>query len=84
MFSWELSRHVVGAVMQLKTIKVRLEKLAKEREQLLEYQRLDKKRKAIEFCILDHARVKIVKELKEVCPCNLHGTVLLHSVVTYC
>lgn len=58
-------------VLQLKTIKERLEKLAKEREQLLEYQMLDKKRKAIEFCILDHDRVKIVKELNEVCPRHL-------------
>lgn len=53
-------------VLQLNTIKERLEKLAQEREQLLEYQRLDKKRKAIEFCILDHDRVKVVKELNEV------------------
>jgi chromosome segregation ATPase len=57
----------VGSMMQLKTIKDRLEKLSEEREQLMEYQRLDKKRKAIEFCILDHDRVKIVKELNGVC-----------------
>lgn len=60
-----------SAHVQLRTIKERLEKLAKEREQLLEYQRLDKKRKAIEFCILDHDRVKIVKELNEVWPAQL-------------
>lgn len=52
--------------MQLKTIKARLQKLAKEREQLLQYQRLDKKRKAIEYCILDHDRLKILQELKNV------------------
>ena len=64
--------------MQLTTIKERLEKLAKEREQLLQYQRLDKKCKAIEFCILDLDRAKTVKELNEVRTAYPH----MHSMQT--
>jgi chromosome segregation ATPase len=54
-------------MMQLKTISDRLEKLQSEREELLEYHRLDRQKRAIEYRILDKDRVDVVAQINEVC-----------------
>eukprot|EP00892_Ulva_mutabilis_P006487 jgi/Ulvmu1/420/UM001_0427.1 len=50
----------------LKTIAERLEKLESERQELLEYQRLDRKKRAIEYCILDNDRTEVMQQINKV------------------
>ena len=52
--------------MQLHTISERLEKLESEREELLEYQSLDRRRRAIEYCILHNDRAAKVEQINDV------------------
>lgn len=53
-------------LVQLQTISARLEKLESERQELLEYQRLDRKRRAIEYCILDSDRAETIQQINKV------------------
>lgn len=63
----EASTYSSNALLQLKTIAERLEKLEFERQELLEYQRLDRKRRAIEYCILDNDRTETMQHINRVC-----------------